>query len=284
MGCRAGTLLRRVVGRVARQLPRGDGVGMLAGQNGPRRKAEGVLIAARIGGDAIVLLGRHVARRAGDPRSRSIRVLRITRGGRSNPRDPEVRDARPPIGSDENVARLDVAVHEPTVVRRGEAFAGVPECGEEGRPVAGLLMGLGPSREVLAVDELHREERSALVNAGVMHRDHTGMGELGEKPSLANELRLVASGPAQQLDRDLAVEQRIEARVDLAAAAFAELREQHEAPDGLAVNRTRGFALHERGGQRCGVITHGGRGRAPPRQKMVSLEFRRFRRRAVAPP
>ncbi|MGC4123268.1 MAG: hypothetical protein QM765_53615 [Myxococcales bacterium] len=45
-------------------------------------------------------------------------------GRRARQREPEVRDADPAVGADEDVLRLEVAVHEPGAVRRLKALAG----------------------------------------------------------------------------------------------------------------------------------------------------------------
>ena len=72
--------------------------------------------------------------------------------------EPEVRDADPAGAVEHHVGRLEVAVDDAALVRRGEAGADLA------RDLERALLGeaadaLQQRREVLAVDVLHRQER-----------------------------------------------------------------------------------------------------------------------------
>ena len=84
--------------------------------------------------------------------------------------DAEVGDLHPALAGHQDVAGLDVAVDEAPVVRGGERAG---RLGDEPRRGARRQGAAPPDdrREVLALDELHDDERPDRVRAVVVDRD-----------------------------------------------------------------------------------------------------------------
>jgi len=149
------------------------------------------------------------------------RVEGTWEGGRHSEVD-ELRGAR---GGDENVSRLEIAVHHRVLVRVGHRLEHREHQGEalRGRePVAIAVLIDG-----LAVDELHHEVRSAFVGfTGVEQVPDVRMLEAGEDLALVNEalgpLGHVALRFVEDLHRDLAPKLRIPRGVDDAHASGAD--------------------------------------------------------------
>src|SRR5207245_5741869 len=84
--------------------------------------------------------------------------------------------------------------------------------------------------EVLAVDELHHDERTGLVLAVVIDRDDVRVvqrrGGLGLVPEPRSEVGIAAVLRPQELDRDVAIQLAIVSAVDPGHAALPE--ELHE--------------------------------------------------------
>ena len=181
------------------------------------------------------LLGRHVARRAVDHR---VGLSALTH----EKREPEVSHPHPPVATHEHVGGLEVAVDEADVVGGGEGPSGVDKHGDllPQRPV----LGVEPLAQRDALDELHRDEQRPVVLADVVDRHHVGVVELGERTRLLPQgVRLLAlergDGP-QQLDRELAVELRVERGVDDPHAAGTDA-----APDLVATDLVSLFEVVE---------------------------------------
>ncbi len=128
------------------------------------------------------------------------------------PGDAEVGDLHLTVGADEDVGRLDVAVHHAAAV--GEA--------ERGGDLAGDLRGLhradvavGPQDvgERAALHVLHRHEVGVGVLAPVVHADDVGVVEVGRRLRLAaealDEVRVDGELGEQHLDRHRPVEQQV---------------------------------------------------------------------------
>ena len=139
-----------------------------------------------------------------------------------------------PLAIDEHVVRLEVPVHQVLTVRRGQALPGADEQLQDLRPGSCLLFQ--PRAETRSVDELHRDEQLAARLAHLVHRDHVGMGELGQRLGLAEQPGVVVllhprvGVRMQDLDRNLAIELRIPGRVHDPHRPRAELVPQHEPP------------------------------------------------------
>ena len=129
--------------------------------------------------------------------------------------DPEVGDQGPAVAVDEDVLRLHVAMDDVRVVGRAERTRELDR-------VSDGLRDLEPSEpadalfERLALDVLEDDVRRPVVLAGVDHRDDVRVAEPGDGPRLAPEAleRVGVRGDlaVQRLDRDLALEHRVEAR------------------------------------------------------------------------
>ena len=139
--------------------------------------------------------------------------------------DAEVGEQHAPVGGDEDVAGLDVAVHEAGVVggveRRRDARADVDrQLGRE----AGLHVE--ELAQALAVDELHDDGLAALVLEDVVDGDDVRVGEAGDGDRLAAE-PLGDDGVRREarlepLERDLAVEGDVRRQPHLGHAALGE--------------------------------------------------------------
>ena len=193
--------------------------------------AEGVPVGG--GGHRAVrhLLGRHVLGRAGSGERRL---------GRPLADQPEVEQHRPPLGGDEDVRRLDVAVHAPGAVQRDErprqlgerraqpllAIGGAdPGVTRPPRAVARLRGGAAvvaarprPGRhrgqhprglraahvaaEIDPLDQLHREEPLRPLGDQIAEAHQVGMADVRDRPELALEPeQQVGVDDGQELER-----------------------------------------------------------------------------------
>ena len=185
-------------------------------QHAPER----VDVGARVDLAAGRLLRRDVRRRAerlAGHRERHVAALQA--------RDPEVADHRVVVGRQEDVRRLDVAVHYAVGVRRRQAGRDV---GTDRRRPLGAERAARPQLvgERRAPHELHHEVRPAFVVAGVVHRHHVRIVDPRKRLRLAEEplarIRIVAQRDGQPLERDLAIQRAVGRGEDLAHAATAE--------------------------------------------------------------
>ena len=124
--------------------------------------------------------------------------------------------------------------------------------------------------EVLAVDELHREEQVIVGLRHVVHAADRGVRDLARQPHLAVEpletVRVGADPAGQELQRHGLVEAQVVGAVDLAHAAAADQADdavaagQHHSRDeplaarGAPRRRVGGRAVGERGGARRGGL------------------------------
>ena len=102
------------------------------------------------------------------------------------PGDPEVGDHRPAVAGEQDVAGLHVAMDDPADVGDAER-AGDVEADPGG---LGRFEAAGPPQprgEVLAFDELHDQERLAVVGAGLEAGDDVRVAEDGRGERLAPE-------------------------------------------------------------------------------------------------
>lgn len=211
----------------------------------PQRHAEAELIRARIDATAAERLGGHVCGRAEHgARGREREVERIAgverclgirrrRHVAGQAHEPEVEHLHDAARVEHDVGGLEVAMHEALRVCSGQRFAGGEVLVDDLAPVRAF-----PARERGAVDELHRDEQRAVVDADVVDLDDVRVGEasqrlrLAERP-LARFVGAVGQRPAYHLDGDVAVELRIAGAKDLAHAACAEPGDDPVAPHRL---------------------------------------------------
>ena len=199
------------VGRIALQAgERGVGIGLAqewhaSGEALVQHQPERVQVGATIEAATAHLLGREVLGRTHhDVVAGEVLVARFETLG-----DAEVGQQHPSVGRDEDVARLDVAVHESGAVRlverTGDRRADVDrQFGTE------PLLRIEQLAQTLAVDELHHDRLAAFVDDDVVHGDDVGMTEAGDGDRFAPESlgddRIAGQIRLQPLDRDLAVE------------------------------------------------------------------------------
>ena len=168
-------------------------------------------------------LRRHVARR---PHWTLDRL-------RHDLRDPEVADTNAPITTDEHVRGLEVPVDELARVCSRQPLPRLPKHLHDLLPGALLRE---PSREVDALDQLHRDEHPGIERPDVVHGDHVRMGQpchrlaLAERSSRQGLLALRPPAP-DDLDRDRAIELRIVRLVHRAAATASEGTDDQVAVD-----------------------------------------------------
>ena len=181
------------------------------------------------------LLGRHVggspdeAALAGDRRAVA-RARPVGRDGhRVSSRDPEVEDFDDAVLAHHHVLGLHVAVDDAGCVRGVEGARGGEEPRELARP--GWLRRADVRAERLAGDVFHRDERQLVHLAEIVDGDLVRVLERGGGARLAKHPRdRFAAGGAvdlaveeEHLERDPALEPRVEGAVDLAHSALAEL-------------------------------------------------------------
>jgi hypothetical protein len=166
---------------------------------------------------------------------------RLRRGlGAEHACDAEVHDLHGAVAGHHHVAGLDVAMDHPLSVRRRDR--GGDLLGDLGglhrrRPAAGLH----ELRERAALDELHHDVLRAVVGAGVVDAHDVGLVQPGRGLRLApeplHEARVARELRMEHLDRDRAVEHRIEAAVDLRHATGADASFDLVAPAEDGVHR-----------------------------------------------
>ena len=186
-------------------------VGRLAGEQFPGEQAQGEHVGLLHDLSVLDVLRRHVAR-CPDQLAALLPVAAQYRG------DAEVRDLGCTVAGEDDVGRLDVAVHDFLCVRLGDAVEDAFEQVQRGGHVGRLfLQQLGQS---MALDELENQVGAAILLAHVEHRDQVLMVQPAHRAGLAHQF-LVRPGAAQQrlvqqLDRHLALQLRVPAAIDLA--------------------------------------------------------------------
>ncbi len=110
---------------------------------------------------------------------------------------------------EQDVRRLDVAVHEPVAVRGVERAA---ELGDDVRRALGVQVVLRAHEraQVGAVDVAHDDEQDVVDLARVVHRDDVGMLDrgrgLGLRDEALTEIRVVGERRCDHLQRDGSLE------------------------------------------------------------------------------
>jgi len=149
-------------------------------------------------------------------------------------RDSKVRDTDAPIIRNEHVVGLEVTMHDPVLMRRGQASARGNECGERLTP--GARLRVEPFSDGGPLDELHREVCLLSEYPNVVDLHDVGVGELRHRLRLAEHPRLRKSAAtlgSNQLECDLAIELGIVGRHDDAHPAAPNGAEHKEATDSL---------------------------------------------------
>ena len=168
-------------------------------------------------GEPARLLRRHVVRRADHDAGRGERELP------AGARDAEVDDLglREVAVDEEDVRRLDVAVHDADRVREAEALGDAAD--ERDGLRRGELAALQAGGEILALEPLHREVGPAVVVAVRDVADDRVVPQRREEPRLTQEARGVALAGvrAEELDRDEAARRAVARAVHLAHGAAA---------------------------------------------------------------
>ncbi len=171
--------------------------------------------------------------------------------GLGDPGDAEIEDLYPAFFLDHDVGRLHVAVDDRHLVREAEAVAQLVEHLQ----LAGhwrLLLAADDLGERLAVDVLHRDERLSVLFADVEDRDDVGVSQAGDGSGFASEAlaKLLHVFP-EQLDRNLALEDRVPREIQRAHAALSDAVD-----DSKATNSGRRLA-HRRGSAAIRRLTRG---------------------------
>ena len=141
----------------------------------------------------------------------------------------EVGHPDPALLVEEQVGRLDVAVHQPPGVRVGQAL----------RHLGSQMRGLGVGEPVAPVEQvaqrpaaeiLQHQIRPVGVLAPVEHPQHVGMVQGGDRAGLGPESLqkgLVAGQPGlEHLDRDVPLQAHVFGEIDVSRGASAQSGEQ----------------------------------------------------------
>ena len=159
-----------------------------------------------------------------------IRAIRVKLG------DPEVQHLGVTAVGHEEVGGFDVAVDDAFTVRGAQRIrdlgADRQDTIHRHRPAANFVL------ERRALEQLHRDERLAVVLADVVNRADVGMVERGGRPRFTRKSReclIVARlGDRQKLERDLAAQPRVLSAIDDAHPSTAEELHNAVVRDGLA--------------------------------------------------
>ncbi len=179
-------------------------------------QGERVDVGLGAGGAALGLLGGHVGEGADDVAGGG------QRGPVGEPGDAEVHQlgAEFPVRGDDDVLRLDVAVHDAArvgvVERLAEVGADLADLAVAERPLA------GQAGEGRALDQLGDEQRVAVLLAHLIQRDDARMVEPGRRLCLAQHPPAGLAARLDRLDRDGPLEPPVPGLVDDAEAAAAD--------------------------------------------------------------
>ena len=193
--------------------------GQFAGEHLVKHDAKAVNVRAVVGGDgAVMLLWRGVVRRANSLGPRLSEVAHLSQhSGISVPRSQvcshHLRDAK--VGDlhcaaliDQQILRLDVAMHDAVIMRALQSLTHRRHDAQ--RFLWRQLLGLKQLTQVHAIHELHDEEVEAASLPEVMHRDDVRMVQCRERMSFllkpCRELRIVRAFRCEQLQCDETVQ------------------------------------------------------------------------------
>ena len=232
------------------------GEGTPPGEHLEQNDAEGELVRAEVERQPARLFRRHIgdgAEQATGLRGERRFHARMAGGlGEGSARcvfgEAEVEDLDQTLGGDHHVVRLEIAVDDPFLVRRGEAMGDLRR--DRNQPAQRGKSLFDPRREAPAEDELHRDVGEALVLADLVNGDDVRMVQGRGGARLLSEaqivLRTLVEALGEQLDRDDAPEGRVARAVEPAHAAGAELAQDLEAADVRADDHGRATAPRRR--------------------------------------
>ncbi len=176
-------------------------------------------------------MARHVGRRAGDDAV----VLAIT-AITDPPRQTEVADLRLAALVDQHVARLQVEVQDPDLVRVLHRLGDRPHHPRD-LQLRTLRVRADPLPQCRPTDKTHREVVEVLEIADFKHRDDVWMGQSPGMTCLGSKARNQLVGreriERQQLQRDFAVETQLPRAIHDAHAAGADLLQQQVVVDAV---------------------------------------------------
>lgn len=240
------------------------------------------LIAARVGEMLLIDLRCHVRRRTG--RRTAERRVASDSGDASQ---AEVRDAQPIVFADENVLRLEIAVHQSRGVRGVEPGDRLPrerECSLEPSTIE-ARSSIAPLRERAPLHQLHHEVHATFVAASLVHRGHVGMDDPRHHLRLVQHPLCAALGDRnarQYFDRNAAIQDGIVCAIHRAHATATDQVDDLEAFDPHRRGRMSQQTLLERGAHPPGLEAGisgpgavGGRRHGPP-QDAKGLEWPPF--------
>jgi hypothetical protein len=121
---------------------------------------------------------------AGPDAARFVAARRLVPGGRflvHLARQPEVHDAHLVVAPDHDVVGLEIAVHQPLLVRGRQAPPRRHEHLQDLLPAA--LRCLQPVGDGVPIDELHRDEHLLGKRTDVEHNDDVRVRQPGESPA-----------------------------------------------------------------------------------------------------
>ena len=207
-----------------------------AGRHLVEHDPERVDVGARVNRLATHLLGRHVRQRPLEPADRPRRRLFDVGGGARQLRQAEVQHLHPALGRDDDVGRLEIAVHDAALVRLLERRRHVAaECRDlflRERAAGDVL------RQRLAGHVLHDQEVDPVAAVEIVHRGDVRVVQPGQRLRFTPEpppCRLVGQHARwQHLEGDVAIEMLVAGAVDLAHPAFAELLDDPVVREGAA--------------------------------------------------
>ena len=195
------------------------GVGLVPGQGLPQQDAGGVDVGAGIGAAGLDLFGCQVGDGADEQAGGRGEVAGLDR-----PSETEVGDLDSTVVGEQDVLGLDVAVNEPSGVRRGQRdqhrLHQLERLVRRQRPALAQQVA-----QVAATDVLHDEvgEPGAGVGALVIDGHDLGARKSRRRPRLpgeaGHEFRVVGERPVHHLDRHGAVESGVVAEEDRCHAA-----------------------------------------------------------------
>ena len=141
--------------------------------------------------------------------------------------EPEIEHLHDAGGTDHDVPRLDVAVHDAAVVRLDEGEGDLPGDADGVREVEPPAPH--PLRQRLALDVLHDDVRPVRILADVVDRADVRVIDGRRQARLAKHapLRLIVSSgdPGEHFDRHVAVQPRVGREVDLSHPTRPKRRE-----------------------------------------------------------